>query len=106
MQPAEWIALSVGAIGILINLATVLVGYGVLKGTVSALAARVAALEAELGALSELKLQVAKIETRLEGLIEQFKDLNASIRWMRDPATPESPARVSGQRRRRSGGGD
>jgi hypothetical protein len=104
MHAAEWIALGFGAVGILINLATLLVGYGVLKGTVLALGSRVATLESELNALSELKLQVAKVETRLEGLVEQVKDLNASIRWMREPAGFDAPTGVTGPRRRVGGG--
>ena len=101
MHAAEWIALGFGAVGILINLATLLVGYGVLRGTVNALGARVAALESELGGLNDLRLQVAKIETRLDGLIEQFKDLNASIRWMREPAPYDPPPSVTPPKRTR-----
>ena len=104
MHPSDWIAFAFGAAGVLINIATLLIGYGVLKGTVSALAARVSALETDMGAFSELRLQVTKIETRLDGLIEQFKDLNASIRWMREPAGFERPSGVVGPRRRGGGG--
>jgi hypothetical protein len=28
----------------------------------------------------------ARIEVRLDGMAEQLRDLNASIRWMREPA--------------------
>lgn len=86
-----------GAATILINLITLAIGYGVLRGTVSAIAARLSLLEAEIGAVGGLQLQVARVETRLDGLVEQFKDLNASIRWMRDPASYE-PAPPEGVR--------
>lgn len=99
MHAAEWIALVIGIVGLAINLATILIGYGVLKGTVTALSARVGTLESEMGAFGELRLQVARVETRLEGLVEQFKDLNASIRWMREPAAYEAALDVTGPKR-------
>jgi hypothetical protein len=89
MTPSAWIAASIGACGLVLNLAAFLIGYGVLKGTVSALLIRVVALEAETSALSELKVTVAEVRTTLTFLLEQFKDLNSSIRWMREPAGPE-----------------
>ena len=33
-----------------------------------------------------------EVKTSLGFLVEQFKDLNASIRWMRDPAPPTKRA--------------
>ena len=74
---------------VLLNAAGYLVAWGVLQGTVRALSDRVKVVEGELAALKSLELQVTKIETKLEGLLEQFKDLNASIRWMREPAPYE-----------------
>jgi hypothetical protein len=62
-----------------------------MKATVVALTGRVAVLEGELRALDDLKLDVARLETRLDALIEQVRDLNASIRWMRDPAELRGP---------------
>jgi hypothetical protein len=62
-----------------------------MKGTLAALASRVASLEGEMRALDELKLDVARLETRLDTLIEQVRDLNASIRWMREPSEFRSP---------------
>lgn len=53
---------------------------------------RIKALEAELSAMKDMDSRMARVETRLDGLYEQFKDLNASIRWMRQPAAPYSPA--------------
>lgn len=85
MDAAAWIALAGAVATAGINLGGYLVAWGVMKGTVAALAARVSALEGELRALDELKLDVARLETRLDTLIEQVRDLNASLRWMRDP---------------------
>ncbi len=86
MNPAAWIALA-GAIATAgINLGGYFVAWGAMRATVVALTGRVAVLEGELRALDELKLDVARLETRLDALIEHVRDLNASIRWMRDPA--------------------
>jgi len=75
------------------------VGYGVLKASVSALAARVTALEGEMRTLNDLKNEVTRIATRQDTWIEQLKELNASIRWMRDPAGYEPPPSVTPPRR-------
>ncbi|HZL00463.1 MAG TPA: hypothetical protein VFC47_11250 [Caulobacteraceae bacterium] len=53
---------------------------------------RVKQLEADMAPLRTLSTTVARIETRMDGLVEQLRDLNASIRWMRDPA-PFAPKR-------------
>jgi hypothetical protein len=94
MNPEGWITLAIGGAGLMLNVGTLLVGYGVLSGTVKALGSRVAGLEDEMGALNELKVEVGKIATRQDMWIEQLKELNASVRWMRQPAdyTPD-PAR-------------
>ena len=86
MNPAAWIALA-GAIATAgINLGGYFIAWGGMRATVVALSGRVTALEGELRALDELKLDVARLETRLDALIEHVRDLNASIRWMREPA--------------------
>lgn len=82
MSPA-WVAAVGLAVTVLLNVAGFLVAWGLLQGTVKALGDRVIALESEIAAVTELKLQVVKVETRLDALVEQLKDLNASIRWMR-----------------------
>lgn len=89
MSATAWIALAALAFNALI----LAIGYGVMKGTVAALENRVKALEAEIGTLNELKVTVAEVKTSLGFLVEQFKDLNASIRWMREPAPTASPRR-------------
>ena len=48
---------------------------------------RVVTLEEEIGPLRALATQVARIAERQDMWIEQLKDLNASIRWMREPAS-------------------
>lgn len=102
MHAAEWIALVIGAATIVINLITLAIGYGVLRGSVSAMEGRLKVLETEIGALAGLQLQVARVETRLDGMVEQLKDLNSSIRWMRDPASyePVMPEGVRTPRKR------
>ncbi len=52
---------------------------------------RVKAIEREIEPLKSLSHQVTRVETRLDALVDQFKDLNAAIRWRRDPA--EEPPR-------------
>ena len=64
---------------------------------------RVRSMELELRALQDMDSRMARVETRLDGLYEQFKELNASIRWMREPAA--TPYRAE-PRRRREGGDD
>ncbi|HEY5072071.1 MAG TPA: hypothetical protein VII63_08570 [Caulobacteraceae bacterium] len=46
---------------------------------------RVKAIERDVEPVRSLSNQVTRVETRLETLIEQFKDLNAAVRWMREP---------------------
>ncbi|RRN64633.1 hypothetical protein [Caulobacter sp. 602-1] len=97
MTPASWIALAIGLTSLVLNLLTLAIGYGVLRGTVQALGKRVEALEVEIGALTELRIQVGKIGERQDIWIEQLKELNASVRWMREPApmdAPRPPART------------
>jgi hypothetical protein len=55
---------------------------------------RVKAIERDIEPLKALSLQVTRIETRLETLIEQVKDLNAAVRWTRGPAPSQSPRRT------------
>ncbi len=88
MNAAAWIALAGALVTAVINLGGYFIAWGALKATVVALSGRVAALEGELRSLDELKLDVARLQTRLDALIEHVRDLNASIRWMREPAEP------------------
>jgi hypothetical protein len=89
-----------GLATLFLNCAALAIGYGVLKGTVAALGKRVEALEVEIGALGALQITVAKIGERQDIWIEQLRDLNASIRWMRDPA-PDEPPPIRGVTRAR-----
>lgn len=97
MSGPDQLALAGMALTLLLNLAGYLVAWGVLKGTVKTLGERVASLEVEAGAVADLRVQIARIETRLDGLLEQFRDLNSAIRWMRaDTVPPLEPGPLSG----------
>jgi hypothetical protein len=50
----------------------------------ASLTQRVRQLEVEIEPLKILPERFARIEARLDGMYEQLKDLNSSIRWMRD----------------------
>lgn len=86
MPLQAWATAAVGLLTIVVNLITLAVAYGVLRGTVSGLAARVSAVEVELAAVTDLRVSIAEVKTRVDGLYEQLRDLNASVRWMRSPA--------------------
>jgi len=47
---------------------------------------RVKAIEREIEPLKALSHQVTRMDARLEGLLDQFRDLNAALRWRRDRA--------------------
>lgn len=85
MPAAAWITLVVGGLSLLLNVIALAIGYGVLRGTVQALASRVTAMEAEVKAVGELKTDVAVVTAMLTGLSEQFKDFRAAVRWMEKP---------------------
>lgn len=48
---------------------------------------RVRRLEQEIIPLREMPEKMGRLEERLDSLIEQFRELNAAVRWMREPAT-------------------
>lgn len=64
-----------------------------LEGRVNDAHTLCAELGKKLDALQDMDVRVARIETRIDGLFEQFKDLNASLRWMRNPAEYEKITR-------------
>jgi hypothetical protein len=104
MNGGDWLAASGLALTLLLNLAGYLVAWGALKSTVKGLADRVSAHEADVDAVGELRVQIARVETRLDGLLEQFRDLNSAIRWMRIdtmPAPDPSPAPAATAPRKR-----
>jgi len=86
MNAAAWIAVAGAILTLILNVAGYLVAWGVMKGTIKALGDRLTAVEGEAKAIGEIKVELATVKAQLAGLLEQFKDLNASIRWMRDPA--------------------
>jgi hypothetical protein len=79
MAPELWMAVAGLGATALGQLAALLV-WG------AALTQRVRALERDVEPLKDLDVRVARIEARLEALLDQLRDLNASIRWMRAPA--------------------
>jgi hypothetical protein len=52
----------------------------------ASLSQRVKRLEDEVKPLKLMPEKIAVVTERMDSLIEQFRDLNAAIRWMRDPA--------------------
>ena len=65
--------------------ATALVQLAALLIWGATLTHRVKAVEREIESLKALSTQVTRVETRLDVLVDQFKDLNAAIRWGREP---------------------
>jgi hypothetical protein len=88
MDMSSWMAVLATAVTVLLNVAGYLVAWGAVTNTVKTLTDRVAVLESEAGTVGELRVQIARLETRLDGLFEQFRDLNSAIRWMRSDAVP------------------
>jgi len=84
MNPAIWAAL-IGLSGLVVVQALGLVIWG------ARLTQRVKTLEAEVEPLKQLAVQLAVMSTKLDGLLEQFKDMNASMRWLRQPADYQPP---------------
>lgn len=92
MTPAVFVslaALTLGALGQTVWL----VVWG------AKLTQRVLTLEKEIGPLKDLATQVARIAERQDMWIEQLKDLNAAIRWMREPAGYSGPGAITRPRR-------
>ena len=88
MNAAAWIAIVGVGLTVIINTGGYLVAWGVMKNTVAALAKRVDALETETKAIGEIRVQIGKLETQMLGVLEQLKDLNANLRWMRSDQVP------------------
>jgi hypothetical protein len=79
MNPAVWVTIA----GLV--LAVIVQGFGlVIWG--ARLTQRVNTLEKEIEPLKQMPVQFARMEAKLDGLLEQFKDMNASMRWLRQPA--------------------
>ncbi len=81
------------ALPILALVVTGLAQLGALLIWGATLSHRVKTIEREIEPLKSLSHQVTRMEARLEGLLEQFKDLNASIRWMREAPPDEADHR-------------
>jgi uncharacterized coiled-coil protein SlyX len=67
------IIISFGALAL--NAATLLIGYGVLKGTVAALDQRVKTLEIEINALTEVRVHIGEIKTALVYMTKKLDSL-------------------------------
>lgn len=63
-------------------------GLNLLIGGVAwgALRSEVHRLRKDVDGLSDLGERMVRMETKQDAMIEQMRDLNASIRWMREPA--------------------
>jgi hypothetical protein len=97
MSSAQWLVIAGLVLTVLLNLAGYLVAWGVMKGTVADLRLRVEGLESEMSAMREINGKIIRLETKVDGIFEQLRDLNTSIRWMREPAEymppPPTPRR-------------
>lgn len=88
MTPAVWVAVAALAVTALVQLGGLLIwGAG--------LTHRVKSLEEDIKALKALPVDVAKLQVTANAVMDQLRDLNASIRWMREPAeyTSINPSR-------------
>lgn len=94
MTPAAWAAV-IGTILLALVQAFGLVIWG------ARLTQRVNTLEEEVEPLKAMNIQVAKMEVKLDAMLEQFRDLNANLRWLRQPAEYDNisrqPANSRGQ---------
>jgi hypothetical protein len=66
-----------------------------MRTTVSSHTRRIDELEREMETVGQLKVAVGEVKTSITFILEQLKDLNSSIRWMREPVPypPASPGR-------------
>jgi hypothetical protein len=84
MTPAVIIALAGFGLAFLAHTAVIFIWSG-------SISQRVKALEDDMRALKDLPVEVAKLQVQNQAIVDQLKDLNASIRWMRDPAPAYQP---------------
>lgn len=68
---------------LLLAVSAVLLSGGVAWG---GLLARVRSLESEVATLGGMGERIARVETKLDGIVEQLRELNRSVQWMREPA--------------------
>jgi len=80
MTPPAWIALLGLAITILLNIGGHLVAWGALKGVVQALDRRVEALEKEIAAVSAIRVDIGKLETKMDDQSCRLDETNALLR--------------------------
>lgn len=99
MDNGSWIAVVGLGLTIAINAGGYLVAWGVMKNSVTALSKRVDALEIEAKAIGEIRVQIGKLEAQMVSVLEQLRDLNANLRWMRQEHVPEEAAPARARRR-------
>jgi hypothetical protein len=93
MDAAAWIALGGAVVTMLVNVGAYLIAWGSMRATVSANARRIDDLEREMETVGQLKVAVGEVKTSITFILEQLKDLNSSIRWMREPVPYSPPGR-------------
>ena len=81
MSVEAWIAFVIGAATLAVNVCTLAVGYGILRGTVNALKERVIALEKESESIRAMQALIARIDERTKGTDENLRDLNRRLEW-------------------------
>ena len=81
MSVEAWIAFVIGAATLVVNICTLAVGYGILRGTVNALKERVVALERENESIAGMQALIARIDERTKGTDENLRDLNRRLEW-------------------------
>ena len=81
MSVEAWIAFVIGAATLVVNVCTLAVGYGILRGTVNALKERVVALEKVSESISSMRALIARIDERTRGADENLRDLNRRLEW-------------------------
>ena len=88
MMDALPIIISFGALAL--NAASMFIGYGVLKSTVKTIDDRVRSLEAEIKAITDIKIAVAEIKVGVAYITKRMDDMPASLR----PAPGSRPRAV------------
>lgn len=86
MTPVVWVALGGLTVTVLLNIGGHLVAWGVLKGVVQALDRRVEALEKEIAAVSAIRVDIGKLETKMDDQSRRLDETNALLRELAKPA--------------------
>lgn len=79
MTPDAVISLFISGGGLLVNVFAMAIGYGVLRGTVTALDKRVAAMEAETKTIKSLEVTMMRLETKIDALDSKASKIETTI---------------------------